>query len=244
MQGIFLVTGRELRSYFVTPIAYIFILVFLVMAGVFTFYIDDFFGRGQADLQAFFIYHPWLYLFLIPAIAMRLWAEERKSGTLELLLTLPISLTQSVVGKFLAAWLFSGLALALTATIWWTVNFLGDPDNGAIITAYLGSWLMAGAYLAIGSCVSALTKNQVVAFIMTLVVCLLFTFSGSPTVLQAVAKILPATGVDIVASLSFITHFEALSKGVIDIRDIIYFVAFIVAWLAATVVVIDWKKAG
>ncbi|MDA7087345.1 ABC transporter permease subunit [Pseudomonas sp. SA3-5] len=234
---------RELASYFTTPLAYVFIVIFLVLSGVFTFYLGGFFESGQANLAPFFGFHPWLYLFLVPAIAMRLWAEERKSGTIELLMTLPITRFEAVTGKFLAAWAFAGLALLLTFPMIITVNYLGDPDNGAIATGYLGSWLLAGAYLAIGSCMSALAKNQVIAFILAVSVCFLFIVSGFPMVLDGFSGWAPQWLIDAVASLSFLTRFEAISKGVIDLRDLLYFLTLIAAWLAATAVVIDLKKA-
>lgn len=234
---------RELASYFATPLAYVFILIFLVLSGVFTFYLGGFFESGQANLAPFFNFHPWLYLFLVPAIAMRLWAEERKSGTIELLMTLPITRFDAVTGKFLAAWVFAGLALLLTFPMIITVNYLGEPDNGAIITGYIGSWLLAGAYLAIGSCMSALAKNQVIAFILSVSVCFLFIVSGFPMVLDGFSGWAPQWVIDAVASLSFLTRFDAISKGVIDIRDLLYFLTLIAAWLAATAVVIDLKKA-
>ena len=234
---------RELASYFATPLAYVFILIFLVLSGVFTFYLGGFFESGQANLSPFFNFHPWLYLFLVPAIAMRLWAEERKSGTIELLMTLPITRFDAVTGKFLAAWAFAGLALLLTFPMVITVNYLGEPDNGAIITGYIGSWLLAGAYLAIGSCMSALAKNQVIAFILAVSVCFLFIGSGFPMVLDGFSGWAPQWLVDAVASLSFLSRFDAISKGVIDLRDLLYFLTLIAAWLAATAVVIDLKKA-
>ncbi len=234
---------RELASYFATPLAYVFIVIFLVLSGVFTFYLGGFFESGQANLAPFFNFHPWLYLFLVPAIAMRLWAEERKSGTIELLMTLPITRFDAVTGKFLAAWAFAGLALLLTFPMIVTVNYLGEPDNGAIVTGYIGSWLLAGAYLAIGSCMSALAKNQVIAFILAVSVCFLFIVSGFPMVLDGFSGWAPQWLVDAVASLSFLTRFEAISKGVIDLRDLLYFITLIAAWLAATAVVIDLKKA-
>lgn len=234
---------RELASYFATPLAYVFILIFLVLSGVFTFYLGGFYESGQANLQPFFNFHPWLYLFLIPAVAMRLWAEERKSGSIELLMTLPITRSEAVLGKFLAAWVFAGLALLLTFPMVITVNYLGEPDNGAIITGYLGSWLLAGAYLAIGSCLSALAKNQVIAFILAVSVCFLFIVSGMPLVLDGFSGWAPQWLVDAVASLSFLIRFDAISKGVIDLRDLLYFITLIAAWLAATAVVIDLKKA-
>jgi ABC-2 type transport system permease protein len=234
---------RELASYFTTPLAYVFIVIFLVLSGVFTFYLGGFFESGQANLAPFFGFHPWLYLFLVPAIAMRLWAEERKSGTIELLMTLPITRFEAVTGKFLAAWAFAGLALLLTFPMIITVNYLGEPDNGAIATGYLGSWLLAGAYLAIGSCMSALAKNQVIAFILAVSVCFLFIVSGFPMVLDGFSGWAPQWLIDAVASLSFLTRFDAISKGVIDLRDLLYFLTLIAAWLAATAVVIDLKKA-
>jgi ABC-2 type transport system permease protein len=243
MTQLSVVFKRELASYFATPLAYVFILIFLVLSGVFTFYLGGFFESGQANLSAFFNFHPWLYLFLVPAIAMRLWAEERKSGTIELLMTLPITRFDAVTGKFLAAWVFAGLALLLTFPMVITVNYLGEPDNGAILTGYIGSWLLAGGYLAIGSCMSALAKNQVIAFILAVSLCFLFIVSGFPMVLDGFSGWAPQWLVDAVASLSFLTRFEAISKGVIDLRDLLYFVTLIAAWLAATAVVIDLKKA-
>ena len=237
------ITKRELGAYFTSPIAYVFIVIFLVLAGVFTFQVGGFFERGQADLQAFFRWHPWLYLVLIPAISMRLWAEERNSGSIELLMTLPITLGQAVAGKFLAAWVFAGIALLLTFPIWITVNYLGSPDNGAIVAAYIGSWLMAGGFLAIGTCLSAATRNQVIAFITAALVCFVFLLAGFPFVLDFVRGILPQAIVEAIASLSFFTHFDAISKGVIDLRDLIYFGALIGFWLTATALVLEMKKA-
>ncbi|MFO1466442.1 MAG: ABC transporter permease subunit [Steroidobacteraceae bacterium] len=243
MSPALIIFRRELRGYFATPLAYVFIVIFLVLAGVFTFQVGGFFERGQADLSAFFRWHPWLYLVLIPAISMRLWAEERNSGSIELLMTLPITLGQAVLGKFLAAWVFAGIALALTFPVWITVNYLGSPDNGAIVAAYFGSWLMAGGFLAIGTCLSAATRNQVIAFITAALVCFIFLLAGFPFVLDFVRGVLPQPLVEAIASLSFFTHFEAISKGVIDLRDLIYFGALIGFWLAATAVVLDLKKA-
>jgi ABC-2 type transport system permease protein len=234
---------REFASYFASPLAYVFIEIFLVLSGVFTFYLGDFYERNQADLAPFFGIHPWLYLFLIPALAMRLWAEERKSGSIELLMTLPVSCFDAVVGKFLAAWVIAGISLILTFPMVFTVNYLGHPDNGAILTGYLASWLLAGAYLAIGSCMSALAKSQVIALILALVVCLLFIACGFPPLLDALNSWTPQWLLDVLASLSFLTRFDAISKGVIDLRDPLYFVSVIVAWLAATIVAVNLKKA-
>ena len=244
MRNVGIIMRRELASYFATPLAYVFILIFLVLANAFTFYLGGFFERGQADLQWFFYWHPWLYLFLIPAISMRLWAEERKSGSIELLMTQPVTLWEAVLGKYFAAWIFAALALALTFPIWMTVNYLGKPDNGTILAAYIGSLLLAGGYLAIGSCMSALTNNQVIAFILTVVICFLLLLAGFPLVLDFFRAVAPQGVVDAVAGMSFLTHFTSISKGVIDLRDLIYFVLMIGVWLYANAVVIDYKKAA
>ncbi|ANB17577.1 ABC transporter permease subunit [Dokdonella koreensis] len=243
MSGVTTLFKRELRSYFATPVAYVFIVIFLVLSGAFTFYLGGFYESGQADLRPFFTFHPWLYLFLVPAVSMRMWAEERKSGTIELLLTLPVTTWQAVLGKFLAAWAFIAIALVLTFPIWLTVNYLGSPDNGVIFASYLGSLLMAGAFLAIGSCLSASTRNQVVAFILTVVVCFGLLLAGFPLVLDAVRAFAPQGVVDAIAGLSFLTHFAAVSKGVIDLRDLLYFLLMIGFWLYASALVIEMKKA-
>lgn len=244
MNAIKVIAMRELKAYFATPLAYVFLVIYLALMGVFTFSLGGFYERGQADLEPFFFWHPWLYLFLVPAISMRLWAEERKSGSIELLMTLPITMGEAVLGKFLAAWCFIGVALALTFPIWLTVNYLGDPDNGVILAAYIGSLLMAGAFLAIGACISAANRNQVVAFIITVVVCFAFLLSGFPLVLDFFSAWAPQGLVDAIAGLSFLTHFNALSKGVLDLRDVVYFLLTIGAWLYANAIVLDMKKAG
>jgi ABC-2 type transport system permease protein len=243
MNPTFAIARRELASYFATPVAYVFIVIFLALAGALTFYLGGFYERGQADLQPFFAFHPWLYLFLVPAVSMRLWSEERKSGSIELLLTLPVTMWQAVLGKFLAAWAFIGIALALTFPLWITVNYLGEPDNGVILASYLGSLLMAGGFLAIGACLSAVTRNQVIAFILTVVVCFLLLLAGFPLVLDFFRALLPQVLVDAIAGLSFLTHFNAISRGVIDLRDLLFFVLTIGFWLVAGAVVIDLKKA-
>jgi ABC-2 type transport system permease protein len=234
---------RELASYFATPLAYVFLLIFLVLANLFTFYLGQFFERGQADLNPFFTYHPWLFLFLIPAVSMRLWADERRTGSIELLMTLPVTLWQAVVGKFLAAWAFTVLALVLTFPMWITVNYLGSPDNGAILAAYIGSMLLAAGFLSIGSLASALTRNPVIAFIVGIAACFAFLVAGFPLVLDAFRGWAPQVLVDAVASLGFLTHYEAISKGVIDIRDLIYFALLITWFLLATAVVLDVRKS-
>jgi len=234
---------RELASYFSTPIAAVFLFIFLFLSGSFTFYLGNFFARGQADLRPFFDFHPWLYLVLIPALAMRLWAEERRGGTIELLFTLPVTLGEAVLGKFLAAWCFTGLALALTFPMVITVNVLGDPDNGVIVAGYIGSLLLAGGFLAIGSCMSALTKNQVIAFVISVMVGLGFVLSGFPMVLDFLNGWAPHFLVSLVSSFSFLTHFDAITKGVLDLRDLVYFVSLIGFWLFATALILDMKKA-
>jgi ABC-2 type transport system permease protein len=244
MNHLLAIFKRELNAYFATPVAYVFIVIFLFLTGIFTFYLGGFYERNQADLEAFFQFHPWLYLFLIPAISMRLWSEERKTGTVELLMTLPVSLTQAVLGKFLAAWCFTAIALALTFPIWITVNYLGDPDNTVIVAGYLGSLLMAGGFLAIGSCISALTKNQVIAFVISVVLCFLFILSGFPIVLDFFSAWAPRAVVDAISSFSFLTHFTAIRKGVIDLRDIVYFTSLIAFWLYANTVAVDARKAN
>jgi ABC-2 type transport system permease protein len=243
MSAIWTVFRREWGSYLATPVAYVFTLIFLILAAALTFYLGGFLESGQADLQSFFAFHPWLYLFIVPAIAMRLWAEERGNGTIELLLTLPLPTWQAVVGKFLAAWCYIGLALLLTFPMWITVNYLGSPDNGVILASYLGSWLMAGAFLAVGACLSAATRTQVVAFILTAAVCFAFLLAGYPLVQEAAQAWLPAAVTDAIAQLSFLTHFDAISRGQLDFRDIAFFVITIVAWLTACTLVVDQKKA-
>ena len=242
MMGFLAIYKRELKSYFATPVAYVFIIIFLILTGVFTFYIGGFYARGQADLEPFFQFHPWLYMFLIPAISMRLWSEERKAGTLELLLTLPVPLGIAVFAKFLAAWTFAALALAGTFPMWLTVNYLGNPDNTVIIVSYFGSLLMAGGFLAIGSCISALTKNQVIAFVISFVICLGFNLSGFPIVIDLFSGWAPQVVVEVISSFSFLTHFNSILRGVIDFRDIVYFVTLIAFWLYGNILAIELTK--
>ena len=242
MRNIKIIFKRELLSYFATPVAYVFLVIFLALMGSLAFYVGGFFTSGQATLLTFFFYHPWLYLLLIPAISMRLWAEEHKTGTIELLMTLPVSTAEAVLGKYLAAWAFSGIALGLTFPMWISVNVLGDPDNGVIVAGYIGSFVMAGAFLAIGSCISALTKNQVIAFIVAATVCFLFTMSGLELVLNFFRLWAPDVLIDTVASMSFLSHFRAITKGVIDLRDIVYFSSLIALFLFANVAAVDFKK--
>jgi ABC-2 type transport system permease protein len=242
--ALWVIFRRELASYLMAPLAFVFIVIFLMLSSFFTFELGNFYFRGQADLESFFLYHPWLYLFLVPALAMRIWAEERKSGSIELLLTFPLTIADAVIGKFLAAWIFTGMALLLTFPIWITVNYLGRPDNGAILSAYVGSWLMSGAFLSVGCCLSAATRNQVIAFILSVSVCLVFVLVGFSMVLDSFHSWLPSVVIDALAQLSFLTHFDAISRGVLDLRDVLFFVVFVVCWLLATAIVIDMKKSG
>ncbi|MEK9679735.1 MAG: ABC transporter permease subunit [Rhodospirillaceae bacterium] len=244
MSNTWVIIKRELGAYFSTPLAYVFIVIFLALSGALTFFMGAFFERGQADMASFFSFHPWLYLFLIPAVAMRLWAEERKAGTVELLLTFPIPTWQLVVGKFLAAWAFIAIALALTFPLWMTVNYLGQPDNGVIIASYIGSFVMAGGYLAIGSCISAVTKNQVIAFILAAVVCFLFLMSGVELVQAFFQPWAPPFVLDAIQSMSFLSHFNGIIRGVIDLRDVIYFGSMIGVFLFANAAVIDLTRGS
>ena len=242
MKGWVAIFRREVACYFATPVAYVFIMVFLVLAGAVTFYFGDFFVRDQADLQSFFFYHPWLFLFLIPAISMGLWAEDRRSGTFELLLTLPVSTFAVVFGKFMAAWAFAALALALTFPIWITVNYLGSPDNGVILASYAGSFLMAGSFLSLGAAFSALTRNQIIAFVATAAVSFLFMFSGLPLVQNFLQGWVPDPVTSLVASFSILSHFSGIMKGVIEGRDLLYFLSLIAFWLFVTTLVVDLKR--
>jgi ABC-2 type transport system permease protein len=234
---------REFLSYFVTPVAYVFIVIFLALLGAMTFFLGGFFSRGQADLAPFFAFHAWLYLLLIPAVSMRLWSDERKTGTIELLLTLPVSPTQAVLAKFFAAWAFAAIALALTFPIWLSVNYLGNPDNGVIIAGYVGSLVMAGAFLAIGSCFSTVSKNQVIAFVLAVIVSLAFTVAGTPLVLEFVSGWAPRPVIDVVAGLSFLANFDAISKGVLDLVNLIYFLSVMALFLFLNIVFVNTLKA-
>lgn len=240
------IAKRELTAYFASPVAYVFIVIFLLLTGFFTFMVGGFFERGEASLsQSFFIWVPWFYLFLVPAIGMRLWSEERRMGTMELLLTFPITSWQAILGKFLASWIFLGVALVLTFPVWITVNYLGNPDNGVIFAGYLGSFLMAGAYLAISCMTSAMTRNQVVSFIVALVICLILILAGWPPVKNFIDIFTENSGVvDLVAAFSFMTHFEAFHRGVIDSRDVLYFAIVMIFSLFTTGVIIRNHRAG
>ena len=243
MSGTLCVFRREFGAYFSTPLAAVFLVIFLFFAGLLTFNVGGLYERGQADLRPFFTFHPWLYLFLVPAVTMRLWAEERRSGTIELITTLPLALRDLVLGKFLAAWAFAGVALLLTVPMWISVAWLGDPDHGVIVASYLGSWLMAGAFLAVGSCISALTKNQVVAFVLCIAACFLLLLAGFPLVLDFFRGWAPEFVVDALAAIGVQTHFDALVRGVVDLRDLLYFLSVIFVFLVVNILVIDWKKA-
>ncbi|HEU4381850.1 MAG TPA: ABC transporter permease subunit [Hyphomicrobiaceae bacterium] len=239
-----IIAEREFAAYFASPLATIFLVIFVALTGAFAFFVGGFFERGQADLGAFFMYHPWLYLLLVPAIAMRLWAEERKTGTIELLMTLPISPWEAILGKFLAAWAFIGLALLLTIPMWITVNVLGRPDNGVILASYIGSFLTAGAFLAIGSCISALTKNQVIAFIVAAAICFILVMSGVEMVLNVFRPWAPSFLIAAISSLSFLTHFDDFTKGIFSLPGLIFYASVIAFALFANKIILDQRKAA
>ena len=239
----YIILDRELKGYFRTPLASIFLLVFLALSSGMTFFLGRFFERDQADLTAFFSWHPWLFLVLMPAIGMRLWAEERRSGTIELLITLPVTNTQLVVGKFLASWIFTLIALFLTMPIWITVNYLGEPDNHVILISYVGSWLMAGAFLALTSCLSALTKNQVIAFIISSISGFVLIMAGFNLVLSAVRSWSPNWITETISSMSFLSHFSRLQMGVFDLSTLVFFISMIILCLWINVQLVQVKKA-
>ena len=244
MRNIITIAKRELRGYFSSPVAFVFIVIFLMLAGFFTFMVAGFFERGEANLQSFFLWHPWLYLFLVPAVGMRMWSEERRLGTIELLLTMPITPWQAIVGKFLSSWIVVALALALTFPVVLTVNYLGSPDNGVILGGYIGSLLMAGSYLAISAMTSAMTRNQVVSFIVAVVISLFLILAGYPPVTNMLVTWASPWLVDGIAAFSVMTHFESIQKGVLDSRDILYFLSVIVFCLFNTSIIIRAHRAG
>ncbi|HIL73370.1 MAG TPA: ABC transporter permease [Verrucomicrobia bacterium] len=243
MKSIWTITKRELGGYFNSPVAYVFLVIFLLMTAAFTFLIGQFMDRNQATLQPFFMWHPWIYLFLVPAVGMRLWSEERRQGTMELLLTLPISLWHCIVGKFLASWIFLTLALVMTFPIWITVNYLGDPDNSVIVASYIGSFFLAGAYLSITSMTSAFTRNQVISFILSVVICLFLVLCGWPPVTDVVETLAPRSVVEFVAAFSVMPGIEQFNNGQIDSRTVIYFLSVIGFPLFATSVIIRGLRA-
>jgi ABC-2 type transport system permease protein len=243
MHSFLAVFKRELKSYFTTPLAYVFLVIFLFFSGYLTFK-QGFFEARQADMRAFFLNLPLLFVFMVPSTAMRLWAEERKTGSIELLFTLPITVTQAVLGKFFAAWLFLVIALALTFPMVITVCYLGEPDIGLIMTGYLGSFLMAGGFLAIGCFFSTVSKNQVIAFVLSVVACAVLVFAGMPTTLNYLSTFLPAGFVSAVETMSFRAHFESIQRGVVEFKDVSYFALLIVGWIAASTIVLDERKAS
>ncbi|MAR79324.1 MAG: ABC transporter permease [Rhodospirillaceae bacterium] len=243
MTSIYFIFKRELATYFLTPVAYIFLVIFLAALGSFTFFLGSFFTRGQADLQVFFSFHPWVYLFLIPAIGMRLWSEERKTGTIELLMTLPITTFEIVIAKFLAAWFFSLIALCLTFPMWISVNILGSPDNGVILASYIGSFLMSGALIALVSCISASTKSQVIAFILSVSISFIFLMAGLDIILSIFKSWAPPTIINIISSLSILSNFQQITKGVIDLREVIFFISMILGFLFVNKYLIEFKKS-
>lgn len=243
MKPVRTILRRELASYFATPLAYVFVTIFLFFLNLLAFFLGRIYEIEQSDLRPFFLLHPWLYLILVPAISMRFWPEERASGSIELLLTQPITMWQAVLGKFLAGWLFIGFALTLTLPLWFTIIWLGSPDNGVIVAAYIGSLFMAGAYLAVGSFMSVLTRSQVIAFILAFVVCFLLVMSGFPMVLDWFRDWAWPWVTEGIAALSFYTHFENITKGVLDLRDVLYFALVILFFLVASAVALDSRKS-
>jgi ABC-2 type transport system permease protein len=244
MKAVWIIAKRELGSYFGSPVAYVFLVIFLLLTGFFTFTAGNFFERGEASLAAFFGWHPWLYLVLVPAVGMRLWAEERRAGTLELLLTMPITPWQAIVAKFVASWAFLAVALLLTFPAVITVNVLGDPDNGIIFAGYLGSFFLAGAYLAISCMTSAMTRNQVVAFILSVVICLFLILAGFNPVTDLMTRWASPALIDTVAAFSVVTHYDGFQRGVVDTRDLLFFLSVIGFALFATGVIIRGHRAG
>lgn len=244
MSNVIAIFRRELAGYFATPIAYVFLIIFAMLSGLFAFYVGNLYERGVADLQPFFIYLPWLFLVLVPAIAMRLWSEERRSGTIELLMTLPVSVWQAVLAKWLAGLVFVAVALACTVPLWITVNYLGSPDNGVIAVSYVGALALAGVYLAIGGCMSALTSNQVIAFVLGVAACFIFVTAGTPIVLDGLRTLAPEPVVEAMASLSAITHYDDVQRGLIDAPAVIWAVSMTAFWLFATGVAVELKKGA
>ncbi len=243
-KAIWTIAKRELVGYFISPVAYVFLVIFLLLTGFFTFTVGAFFERGEASLASFFVWHPWLYLVLVPAVGMRVWSEERRAGTIELLLTMPVATWQAILAKFLASWAFLAIALALTFPVVLTVNYLGSPDNGVIAAGYLGSLLLAGSYLAISCMTSAMTRNQVVAFILAVVICLFLILCGFAPVTGLMTRWASPALIDTVASFSVMTHFNGFERGVIDTRDLLFFLSVIGYALFATGVIIRGHRAG
>ncbi len=242
MRNILTIADRELAVYFATPVATVFIVIFLILQGTLTFNLGNFFERDQADLSPFFTFIPWVFLLLIPAITMRLWAEERRQGTIELLLTLPITQWQAVLGKYLAAWLFCGIALALTFPFILTVNYLGRPDNGVIASGYVGSLLIAGAFLSVGAAMSAATRNQVIAFVLSVAICFLFTVASYSLVTDFLSRNTPILA-EVARRIAVLDRFQDFTRGLVSARDIIYFATFIGFWLFVNTVLVEQRKA-
>ena len=238
------IVKRELAGYFGSPVAYVFIVIFLLLSGFFTFSVGNFYELGQADLRAFFEWHPWIFLFLVPAVGMGLWADERRTGTIELILTLPVTLTEVILGKFLAAWMFIGIALILTFPLVLTVIYLGAPDLGAAFSAYFGSFLMAGAYLSVGSMTSSLTRNQVISFIFSVVICLFLVLAGWSPVTDVLSGWAPLWLVDVISGFSFMPHFASMERGILDLRDILYYVSVMFFMLFSNGVVLQNRRAS
>ena len=245
LRNIWTITKRELSGYFASPVAYVFIVIWLLLNGFFTFMLGGFFEIGEASLdRPFFNWHPWLYLFLVPAAGMRLWSEERRLGTMELLLTMPITAWQAIVGKFVASWLFLVIALFLTFPVVCTVTYLGDADMGQVFAGYVGSALLAGGYLAVTCMTSAMTRNQVISFILSLVICFFLLLAGFEPVTNLLVRWAPTWLVNTVTSFSVYTHFLGFQKGVLDSRDFIFFASLMGFSLFSTGVILRNLRSG
>ena len=243
MNGFYAVFKREFKGYFTTPVAYVFLVIFLFFSGYLTFK-QGFYEARQADMRAFFMNLPLLFVFMVPAVAMRLWSEERKNGSVELLFTLPITISGAIWGKFLAAWCFLALAVCLTFPMPITLCYLGDPDIGLIITGYIASLLMAGGFLAVGCFFSALTKSQVISFILSVVACAVLVFAGMPTTMSYLSTFLPSAMVSVVENMSLQVHFESIQKGVLELKDLSYFILLIAGWITASGIILNERKAN
>lgn len=244
MGPVLIIARREFASYFATPIAYVFLIIFAMLASALTFYIGNWFERAVADLVPLFTYLPWLLLLLVPAIAMRSWAEERRGGTIELLMTLPVTAWQAVIGKWMAGVGFMALALAATAPLWITVNILGAPDNGVIALSYAAAIVLAAVMMAMAMTMSALTANQVIAFVTAVAVIFVLLTAGTPIVLDAV-RALPVGAIgDAISALSMLTHYDGATRGAVSLADIVYALVMGGFWLYANTLAVDVNKAG
>jgi ABC-2 type transport system permease protein len=235
---------RELAAYFRTPLALVFTVIFLMLSNSFVFYLGDLYETGQASMQAYFRLLPWVCLLLVPAMSMRSWSEEFRSGTIELLDALPLPPWQQVLAKFVALWCVAVSALLLSFPLWLSLAWLGDPDHGTIMLGYIGICLMLAAMLAIGLCVSSFSENQLVVYLLTAMILLLYLLAGYPLALNPVREIFPQYVVDLIGSMSFLTHLNAITRGVLDLRDVLFFAVTVLFWLAVNLLVLRARKGG